>query len=176
MTTIKDLADNLNIPQSRLKKLSLEILGCIPAELSSADEQKIRQAIADTTKALAASGDDSPIVPANPNTPLTQSQSRVSEILGESVVRRLIKTYLAELKAEYQSQKFQIDSIQFELEQRFYQQLGAYQESSQNESLTRIKRNSNYFSLEGLKALPANDSDDDLLTEIASFMEVFSNE
>ena len=172
--TIKDLSDDLNIPQSRLKKLCLEILGCIPADLSQDDEARIRQAIATTTKALAASGDDS-IVPTS-DTPLTPSQTRVSEILGESVVKRLIKTYLAGLQAEYKAQKFQIDSIQFELEQRFYHQLSGYQELTQNESISRIKRNSNYFSLEGLKALPANDSEDDLMTEISSFMETFSYE
>jgi hypothetical protein len=171
--TIKDLSDELNIPQSRLKRLAVEVLGCIPAELSGDDEARIRQAIAATTKALAASGDDS-IVPASDT--LTASQARVSEILGESIVRRLIKSYLAELKAEYQSQKFQIDSIQFELEQRFYSQLGNYQQTTQNESISRIKRNSNYFSLEGLKALPANDSDDDLMTEINSFLECFNYE
>ena len=174
MATIKDLADSLDIPQARLKKLCLEILGCIPAELSQDDENKIRQAIAQTTKALAASGDDS-IVPTS-DTPLTASQVRVSEILGESVTKRLIKSYLAELQAEYQAQKFSIDSLQFELEQRFYQQLGTYQESSQNESISRIKRNSNYFSLERLKALPSNDDSDDLMTEVASFLEAFNYE
>jgi hypothetical protein len=174
MTTIKDLSDSLDIPQSRLKKLALEVLGCIPAELSADDEARIRSAIADTTKALAASGDDSPIVPASDT--LTPAQSRVAEVLGESIVRRLIGEYLAGLKAEYQAQKYQIDSIQFELEQRFYSQLSNYQQSTQNESLARIKKNSNYFSLEGLKALPANDCDDDLMTEINSFMEMFSYE
>jgi len=172
--TIKDLSDDLNIPQARLKKLCLEILGCIPADLSQDDEARIRSAIAQTTKALAASGDDS-IVPTSPDT-LTQSQSKVSEILGESIVRKLVKAYLAELKAEFETQKFQIDSIQFELEQRFYQQLGTYQESSQNESISRIKRNSNYFSLERLKALPSNDDSDDLMTEVASFLEAFNYE
>ena len=162
--TIKDLSDDLNIPQSRLKKLCLEVIGCIPADLSQDDEARIRQAIADTTKALA-SGDDS-IVPA--------SQSRVAEVLGESIVRRLITEYLASLKAEYQAQKFQLDTLQFELEQRFYSQLSTYQKSTQNESLTRIKRNSDYFSLEGLKSMPTNDCEDDLLTEIASFLETFS--
>jgi hypothetical protein len=177
MTTIKDLADSLDIPQSRLKKLALELLGCIPAELSADDEAQIRSAIAQTTKALAASqGDDSPIVPASSTDTLTPAQSRVAEVLGESVVKRLIKAYLAELQAEYQAQKFSIDTLQFELEQRFYSQLSSYQESTQNESINRIKRNSNYFSLEGLKALPANDSDDDLLTEINSFLECFNYE
>jgi hypothetical protein len=171
--TIKDLSDSLDIPQSRLKKLCLEILGCIPAELSGNDEQKIREAIAATTKALAA-GDDS-IVPASPDT-LTQSQARVSDILGESIVRRLIGEYLAGLKAEYQAQKFQLDSLQFELEQRFYSQLSTYQKSTQNESLTRIKRNSDYFSLEGLRSLPSNDSDDDLMTEVSAFLECFHYE
>ena len=154
--------------------MCLEILGCIPSELSPDDELKIRSAIAQTTKALAASGDDS-IVPTS-DTHLTPAQSRVAEVLGESIVRRLIKTYLASLKAEYRAQQFQIDSIQFELEQRFYSQLSGYQESTQNDSLARIKRNSNYFSLEGLKALPANDSEDDLMTEISSFMECFNYE
>jgi hypothetical protein len=176
MTTIKDLADNLDIPQSRLKRLALEVIGCIPAELSPDDESKIREAIADTTKALAASGDDSPIVPANPNTPLTPAQSRVAEVLGENVIKRLIKTYLEGLRAEFKAQQFQIDTLQFELEQRFYSQLSSYQESTQNESLGRIKRNSDYFSLEGLKALPANDCDDDLMTEINSFLECFNYE
>jgi hypothetical protein len=169
--TIKDLSDSLDIPQSRLKKLCLEILGCIPAELSGNDEQKIREAIAATTKALAA-GDDS-IVPASPDT-LTQSQARVSDILGESIIRRLVREYLAGLKAEYQAQKFSIDSLQFEVEQRFYSQLSSYQESTQNESLARIKKNSSYFSLDGLKALTANDSDDDLMTEVSAFLECFN--
>jgi hypothetical protein len=170
--TIKDLSDSLDIPQSRLKKLCLEILGCIPADLSQDDEARIRQAIAATTKALAASGDDS-IVPASPDT-LTQSQARVSDILGESIIRRLVREYLAGLKAEYQAQKFSIDSLQFEVEQRFYSQLSSYQESTQNESLARIKKNSSYFSLDGLKALTANDSDDDLMTEVSAFLECFN--
>lgn len=173
--TIKDLADSLDIPQARVKKLSLEILGCIPSELSPDDELKIRSAIAATTKALAASGDND-IVPASPDTPLTQSQARVAEALGENVIRRLVKAYLEGLQAEFKEQKYQIDSLQFELEQRFYNQLSNYQQSTQNESLARIKRNSNYFSLEGLKSLPANNCDDDLLTEISSFMETFSYE
>ena len=173
--TIKDLSDLLGIPQSRLKKLCLEILNCIPADLSGDDEARIRSAIATTTQALASATEStSNIVTASDN--LTPTQSKVAEALGESVIRRLISDYLKALTDEYKSQKFQIDSIQFEAEQRFYSQLSGYQQLTQNESLARIQRNSNYFTLEGLKSLPCDISDDDLLSQISSFMECFDYE
>ena len=174
--TVKDLAEDLNIPQSKIKKLCLDLLGCIPAELSQEDENKIRAAIASTTQALAAATDaTNEIVKASPGN-LTESQAKVVEALGESIVKRLITEYLSALTDEFKAQKFGIDSLQFEAEQRFYAQLSSYQQSTQNESINRIRKNSNYFSLEGLKSLPDNSSDDDLLSQISSFMEVFSNE
>ncbi len=173
--TVKDLAEDLNIPQSKIKKLCLDLLGCIPAELSGEDESRIRMAIATTTQALAAATDaTSNIVTASDN--LSPTQSKVAEALGESVIRRLISDYLKALTDEYKSQKFQIDSIQFEAEQRFYAQLSSYQQSTQNDSITRIRKNSNYFTLEGLKSLPCDNSDDDLLSQISSFMECFDYE
>jgi hypothetical protein len=174
--TIKDLAEVLSIPQSKIKKLCLDLLGCIPAELSQEDESKIRMAIASTTQALAAATEaTNEIVTASPEN-LTPTQSKVAEALGESVVKRLVTEYLKALTDEFKAQKFGIDSLQFEAEQRFYAQLSSYQQSTQNESLARIRKNSNYFSLEGLKSLPVNSSDDDLLSQISSFMECFDYE
>ena len=174
--TVKDLAEDLNIPQSKIKKLCLDLLGCIPAELSAEDENKIRAAIATTTQVLASATESTnEMVKASPQQ-LSESQARVSEILGETVIRRLVGEYLAELQAEFKAQKFQLDTLQFEIEQKFYSQLSGYQQTTQNESLERIRKNSNYFTLEGLKSLPCDNSDDDLLSQISSFMECFDYE
>jgi hypothetical protein len=174
--TIKDLSESLGISQSKIKKIALDLLGCIPAELSGEDESKIRMAIASTTQALAAATEaTNEMVKASPQQ-LSESHARVSEILGESVIKRLVGEYLAELQAEFKAQKFQLDTLQFEIEQKFYSQLSGYQQTTQNESLARIRKNSNYFSLESLQSLPEASSDDDLLEQIASFMEVFDCE
>jgi len=170
---IKDLSESLNIPQSKLKKICLELLGCIPAELTQDDELKVREAIASTTRALAAATDANGEMTRSQTA--TPTQTKIAEALGESIVRRLIGEYLASLQAEYKSQQFQLDTLQFELEQRFYNQLASYQQTTQNQSIKRIQKNASYFSLEGLKALPADNSDDDLLEQIASFMETFDH-
>lgn len=172
--TIKDLAESIGIPQSRLKKLSLELLGCIPAELSADDEQKIRAAIAQTTQALASASDDS-LIPTG-ETILTEQQETVREILGEQTIKRLVREFLFSLKTELDSQKFQADSLVFQSEQAFYNSLAKHQQNAQNESLERIKRNASYYNLEGVKSLSSAGCDDDLLTEIGELMAVFAED
>ena len=169
--TIKDLAEDLNIPQSRLKKLSHEILGCIPAELSQDDERKLRSAIASTTQALAAA-EDSSLIPSQQA--LTEQQKKTAEVLGESIIKKLIRDYLFSLKEELNNQKFQADSLIFQSEQAFYSSLANHQQTAQEESINRIKRNASYFNLEGVKALSSNDYNDDLLIEIAELMTTFT--
>ena len=170
--SIKDLAEVLNIPQSRLKKLALELLGCIPAELSQEDENKIRSAIAQTTQAIAASQDS--LIPIEEA--LTPQQESVREILGESIIKRLIRDYLLSLKQELDKQKFQADSLIFQSEQAFYNSLATHQQTAQQESLERIKKNANYYNLEGVKSLSSAGCNDDLLTEIGELMAVFAED
>lgn len=170
--TIKDLAEALNIPQSRIKKLAIELLGCIPAELTGEDESKIRAAIAQTTQALAASQDS--LIPIEEA--LTPQQESVREILGESIIKRLIRDYLLSLKQELDKQKFDADTLIFQSEQAFYSSLAKHQQNAQNESLERIKRNGSYYNLEGVKSLSSAGCDDDLLTEIGELMAVFAED
>lgn len=169
---IKDLSDSLNIPQSRLKKLCLELLGCIPAELSQEDENKIRSAIAQTTQALAAASDG--LIPIEEA--LTAQQQKTREILGEQTIKLLIRDYLFSLKQELDKQKFDTDTLIFQSEQAFYKSLSTHQQTAQQESLERLKRNANYYNLEGVKALSSAVCDDDLLTEIAELMTCFAED
>ena len=170
--TIKDLAESLGIPQSRLKKLAMELLGCIPSEMSSEDEAKIRGAIAQTTQALAAA--ENSLIQSEKS--LSPQQESVREILGESVTKKLVRDYLFSLKEELNNQKFQADSLIFQSEQAFYSSLGAHQQTAQNESLERVKKNANYYNMEGIKSLSSNDCNDDLLTEIAELMATFAGD
>ena len=171
--TIKDLAESLGIPQSRLKKLAMELLGCIPSEMSSEDEAKIRRAIASTTQALAAASDNN-LIPSEKA--LSPQQESVREILGESIVKKLVRDYLFSLKEELNNQKFQADSLIFQSEQAFYSNLAAHQQTAQNESLERVKKNANYYNMEGIKSLSSSDCTDDLLTEIAELMAAFAGD
>ena len=170
--TIRDLAEVLNVPQSRLKKLAMELLGCIPAELSPEDEGKIRSAIAQTTQALAASQDIPTDIQINSQN-LTVDQQRTAELLGENCLKRLIRDYLNALKNELDSQKFQAESLIFQSEQAFYRNLSVHQQQAQNDSIARIKKNAQFFSPACVKALCSADSGDDLLNEIAELMAVF---
>ena len=170
--TIKDLAEVLNIPQSKLKKLCIELLGCIPAQLAPEDEAQIRSAIAQATQALAASGDIPTDIKIHSQN-LTVDEQRTAEILGENCLKRLIRDYLTALKNELDSQKFQAESLIFQSEQAFYHNLSTHQQQAQNDSIARIKKNAQFFSPACVKALCGADSGDDLLNEIVELMAVF---
>ena len=170
--TIKDLAESIGIPQSRLKKLCLELIGCIPAELTGEDEAKIRAAIAQTTQALAAASDG--LIPIEEA--LTPQQQKTREILGEQTIKLLIRDYLFSLKQELDNQKFSADSLIFQSEQAFYSNLATHQQNAQQESVNRIKKNANYFNLEGVKSLSSAGCDDELLIQIADLMACFAED
>lgn len=173
--TIKDLAESIGIPQSKIKKLALELLGCIPAELTGEDESKIRAAIATTTQALAAASEDSLVVK-DKEVRLTEQQETVKEILGQSLIKQLVHTYLFSLKQELDKQKFDADTLIFQSEQAFYSHLVQHQQTAQNESLDRVRRNANYYNLEGVKALSVAGGNDELLEQIAELMAVFAED
>jgi hypothetical protein len=180
---LQQFSRSRNLKLKQVRDLALEIIKEVPEVLS--DEQ-----ISDLDKALLAASQSlalppiedkeiQAIAPINENEAIINSQNdRVVQIVGKTVLQENLKNYLQNLKKSYLSQQFEIDSLVFNVEQNFYNNLGNFQKQTHSESVNRINKNSEIFTRRGLEGAIANnnnaDQGTDLLVEIGELMDFFN--
>ena len=161
---IKNYAASHKLTIAKTRDLCNSILGEIPPELNDDQIVKLDRALS----VAAASLPGCEIQLHNPGD--IEQAAQVIEIVGVKVLQKNLLLYLQTLKSELATQKFKIDSLVFQTEQSFYNQLANYQSQEQNNSLGRINRNSNLWSLE---TVSDSDDFDGLLASIQELMKEF---
>lgn len=174
-------ARNLKIKQ--VKDLCLELLPEIPELLTDDQIATLDKALlaASQSLALPASEDKEieAIAPINQAEAISNSQNdRVTQIVGKVALQENLKNYLENLKKSYLAQQFEVDSLVFNVEQNFYNNLGNFQKQLHSESINRVNKNSELFTRRGLETAIVNnnnsDNESELLTGISELMDFFN--
>ena len=142
---ITEIANQFNLPTSKIKELANEIFGFIPVEWDESQINSLKIAIQGTTKALLASTNSSSIVSTPPGG-LNDQDKAIAEILGIDTIKANLKLYLGEISSIYELQIGELNELIFQTEQEFYNRLNGHQTAIQNESINRLKTNSNFWS------------------------------
>lgn len=170
---IKNYAASHDLTIKKTRDLCNEVLGNIPTDLVDADIVKLDQALASAANSLALA--DSADFQALANSQLSQVDHAVVEIVGVKVLQKNLLLYLQTAKRHLETEKFNIDSLSFQVEQKFYSELSVYQQSTNNSSLARMQRNANIWSFQGVKSLSGNDSEEsELLESLENLMSEFA--
>lgn len=170
---IKNYAASHDLTIKKTRELCTEILGNIPTDLVDADIVKLNRALASAANSLAFSDsvDSQAIASSQPS----QVDHAVVEIVGVEVLQKNLLLYLQTAKRYLETEKFNIDSLSFQVEQKFYSELSAYQQSTNNSSLARMQRNANIWSSQGVRSLSGNDSEEsELLESLENLMSEFA--
>lgn len=170
---IKNYAASHDLTIKKTRELCTEILGNIPTDLVDADIVKLDRALASAANSLAFadSVDSQAIASSQPS----QVDHAVVEIVGVEVLQKNLLLYLQSAKRYLETEKFNIDSLSFQVEQKFYSELSAYQQSTNNSSLARMQRNANIWSSQGVRSLSGNDSEEsELLESLENLMSEFA--
>lgn len=169
IVNIKNYAASHRLTVAKTRDLCTAVLGEIPADLTDDHIIKLDRALS----VGAASLPESSIQLHEPRD--IEQARQVVEIVGVKVLQKNLLLFLQTLKAELAAEKFKIDSLLFQTEQSFYNQLGQYQVQEQNNTLARINRNSNLWSLESIDSADVNGDSDELemLTSIQDLMKEF---
>lgn len=166
---IKNYAASHKLTVTKTRDLCTTVLGEIPADLTDDHIVKLDRAL--SVGAASLLGSEITL-----HEPKDIEQARqVVEIVGVKVLQKNLLLYLQTLKAELATEKFKIDSLLFQTEQSFYNQLGQYQTQEQNNTLARINRNSNLWSLESIGSADVNGDNEELqlLSNIEELMKEF---
>ena len=170
---IKNYAASHDLTIKKTRELCTEILGNIPTDLVDADIVKLDRALASAANSLALT--DSTDFQAIANSQPSQVDHAVMEIVGVKVLQKNLLLYLQTAKRHLETEKFNIDSLSFQVEQKFYSELSAYQQSINNSSLARMQRNANIWSSQGVRSLSGNDSEEsELLESLENLMSEFA--
>ena len=173
--TLQQFAKQRKLRISQARELSLELFGSIPDTFSDDQIIALDNAIAGAAKALAPS-QSSELAPSQSSE--IENTERVVKIVGERLIKENLQLYLNNAKKHYLAQQFEIDSLHFQIEQGFYANLSSYQQKSQSESLSRMNRNSQTFTRQGIEALKADSNleqnESEILNDIAELMDFFS--
>jgi hypothetical protein len=170
---IKNYAASHDLTIKKTRELCTEILGNIPTDLVDADIVKLDRALASAANSLALT--DSTDFQAIASSQPSQVDHAVVEIVGVKVLQKNLLLYLQTAKRHLETEKFNIDSLSFQVEQKFYSELSAYQQSTNNSSLARMQRNANIWSSQGVRSLSGNDSEEsELLESLENLMSEFA--
>lgn len=173
---LKQFAESRSITLTKVKKLCAEVLGTVPALLTKEQINKLDAHLLSAAKSLE---------PAHAIAPsevgeieLTQSSEidqKIIEIIGVKELKNNLLLYLQQAKERLQVEKFKAESLIFQAEQRFYNDLANHQKTTQDDSLRRMKLNSNVWNSEGLKQLAPGENSEDLSlhNELLELMESF---
>lgn len=166
---IKNYAQSHKLTISKARDLCMTVLGGIPIDLSDDHIVKLDRALS----VGAASLPESSIQLHEPKD--IEQARQVVEVVGVKILQKNLLLYLQTLKAELSAEKFKIDTLLFQTEQSFYNQLGEYQSQQQNNTLARINRNSNLWRLETITSADVNGDSDELemLNSIEQLMREF---
>lgn len=174
---IKNYAASHDLTIKKVRELCTEILGNVPADLVDADIVRLDRALASAANSLALtdSMDSQALAQALANSQLSQVDHAVVEIVGVKVLQKNLLFYLQTAKRHLETEKFNIDSLSFQVEQKFYSELSAYQQNTNNSSLARMQRNANIWSSQGVRSLSGSDSEEsELLESLESLMSEFA--
>lgn len=181
--TLKIFAQQRNLKIKQLRELCQELFGTIPEILTDDNIEAIDKALATASQSLALppSSEDTAteLTTTNQGSSIDNSQNeRVVRIVGSSVLKQNLQLYLQNLKKHYLAQQFEIDSLQFQVEQGFYTNLATYQQTTQSESIQRINKNSQLFTRQGIETLKTDSNtlneDIEILGDIGDLMDFFS--
>lgn len=179
---LKQFAESRNIQLTKLKKLCNEILGTIPASLTDEQIVQIDAHLLSAAKALNPSTEEDTAGAIAPlgNTgieqqPPTEIDQKVIDIIGVKELKENLLLYLKKAKERLELEKFKAESLIFQAEQHYYNDLANHQNKAQNESLQRMQRNTDVWHSEGLKNLRSTDNSEelDLHNELLELMESF---
>lgn len=179
---LKQFAESRNITLPKLKKLCNEVLGVVPALLTKDQINKLDEYLLSAAKALKPSTDEnigSAIAPLESaeieETTPTEVDQKVIEIIGVKELKENLVLYLRKAKERLELEKFKAESVIFQAEQRYYADLANHQQKTQNESLSRMQRNTAVWNSGELKQLSPSDNqnDIDLHNELLELMESF---
>ena len=185
--TLQQFAKQHNLKIKQVRELCTEILGSIPDTLTDENIAAINNALFNAAnKALPQiQENDQPAETSGELVAATQennlqetSNDRVIRIVGESVLRQNLQLYLQNVKKYFLAQQFEIDSLNFQIEQGYYSKLANYQQINQNESIARINKNSQLLTRQGIEALKTDSNttneDVEILGDIGELMDFFS--
>lgn len=173
---IKNYAASHDLTIKKTRELCIEVLGNVPTDLVDADIVKLDQALASAASSLAFISTDSTDSQALVTSQPSQVDHAVVEIVGVKVLQKNSIFYLQTAKRHLATEKFNIDSLSFQVEQKFYSELSAYQQSTNNSSLARMQRNANIWSSQGIKSINSSDDSEELqlLESLESLMAEFA--
>lgn len=174
MATPKDCASRLKISMNKLGDLSREILEEFPSEFTEEQITKLGNALARAGNLLN---------PDNSSLTISESQSlapdshtgNVIKIVGVQNIQKNLLLYLQQAKKQLELDKFKSDTLVFQVEQKYYDELGRYAQEQQLESMGRMTRNTNAWQSSSLDAIDKSGEvlDDDLTKELSDYMAYF---
>lgn len=177
---LKQFAESRNLQLTKLKKLCNEILGNIPASLTDEQIAKIDAHLLSAVKALNTEEDTAGAIAPVDSASIeqqspTEVDQKVIEIVGIKELKENLLLYLKKAKERLELEKFKAESLIFQAEQHYYNDLANHQKKAQNESLQRMQRNTDVWHSEGIKNLrPTDNSEElDLHNELLQLMETF---
>lgn len=179
---LKQFADSRSITLTKLKKLCAEVLGTVPALLTKQQIEQLDLHLLSAAKSLQPAQEEEKINAIAPSESgeieriePSEIDQKVIEIIGIKELKNNLLLYLQRAKSRLKTEKFKADSLIFQAEQKFYSDLANHQKTEQDESLRRMRLNSQIWNSEGLKQLaPGEDSEDlSLHNELLELMESF---
>lgn len=168
MMNLKEFATLSNCSLPKIKQYAQSTFGHIPDTLDDDQIAQLSDLIARDTKALTSAGDTSKEETAGE---LAATGSKAPSNLE---LAKTFGKYLEQLKLEFLTNQFEIEKIQFQLEQQFYAKLQMHQLTVHQESRSRISKN-----LQLWRGELATDADDEnpeksaIYTDIADLMAFF---
>jgi hypothetical protein len=180
---LQQFSRSRNLKLKQVRELCRELLPEIPELLTDEDIAILDKALLSAGQSLALppveDKEIEAIAPINQDEAIINSQNdRVVQIVGSVALKENLKNYLENLKKSYLAQQFEIDSLVFNVEQNFYNNLGNFQKQTHSESVNRINKNSEIFTRRGLEGAITNnnnaDQGTDLLVEIGELMDFFN--
>lgn len=156
---IKEFANSRNITQTKTRELIKEVLNPdeMPKDLTDEQVAKLDQELGKAVATLPSASNElakSDLADISPS-PHT---SQVIEILGIQNLKENLVLFLRNASAALSADKSRAETLAFQMEQRYYNDLANHQITSQQETLGRINRNSLIFSSEGFKTLQAGET------------------
>jgi hypothetical protein len=177
----QQFAKQHNLKIKQVRELCLELFGNIPQSLSNENVSALEKALASAAQSLVALPDNSlsdELIATNQDAIENIQNEKIVKIIGVATLRENLQLYLQDLKKHYLEQEFEINSLQFKIEQGFYNNLVSYQQSIQEKSLARIKKNTQSFTKQGIETLKADSNtpnkDIEILGDIGDLMDFFN--
>lgn len=144
---LKEFAKSRNLTIAKVRELCSSLLGEVPNKLSEDNVVTLDNALAKTAHALLiASGEE----PAELTTEVervidkidAQTTYTTTKVIGAEDLKRNVLLYLSYLKNHLIEHKFKLETLAFQVEQSFYNELSHYQHSLYEDGKQRIFKNS----------------------------------